>query len=254
VLAGSSSLEMFGQGSAARRTSSLKSQAQYQAEAGDFDAAIREFGQLSNFRAAAEADLARFNQSVEAAAAKLDHHYSWMVAQCIADTNLAAWVRRTMRDEAAVKGFIADVNRNPKVIDGIPGVESLRTKLTALSGQKRGLVLQVAAKAWQAAGTRDSSAKLASMKASAAEQFEHAQNAAVTAMIIGLATSTPSVQSAAASYRGTGADASQAAMRRATMDYNTCKEAARRLPPAQQKKAHALCQAEMLETKAAWIG
>ena len=72
-----------------------------------------------------------------------------MVAQCIADTNLAAWVRRTLRDEVAVKGFIADVKRNPKVIDGIPSVGSLRTKLTALGGQKRGLVLQVAAKAWR---------------------------------------------------------------------------------------------------------
>ena len=69
VLAASSSLEMFGQGGAARQPSSLKSQAQYQAEAGEFDAAIRDFGQLSNFRAAAEAHVARFNQSVEAAAA-----------------------------------------------------------------------------------------------------------------------------------------------------------------------------------------
>ena len=262
-LAGSSSLEMFGQGGAARQFSPLKSQAQYQGEAADFDAAIRELTQLSNFRAATDADIARFNQSVEAAAAKLDHHHSWMVAQCMADTNLAAWVKRTLRDEAAVKAFIAEVKRNPKVVDNIPGVAALSRNLAALSAQKRGLVLQLAAKAREVAGKEAASASAAAKAKASAQEQECARTWSIVGAIVALVVVivvaivvtvfANDVNGLVATYRGTGADISQAALQKATVDYRLCVAAAQRLPPAQQKKALALCQAQMLEAKAAWI-
>ena len=234
----------------------LKPKSQYLAEAADFDVGIRDLALTVNHSTANDADFARFTQRVEAAATKLDHHYSWMVVHCLADANLNAWVKRSFRDNAAVQGFIADVKRNPKVIDNIPAVASLRRSLSTLSAQKQGIALQLVAKVRQVAGLEVVSKRSTARAEDLACQKTWSIVAAIIMIVVAtvVAVVTAGVPDLAATFRGTGPERSSADLRMATVDYNTCAASARRLPPAQRQKAIAACLARMLEAKAGWIG
>src|SRR5688572_8081818 len=78
--------------------SPLKTQAQYQLEASQYETAFRDLTAVPTMTAATDADITRLTTIVSRAGAALDYHDSWMVAICMADAGLVAWVRKEIRD------------------------------------------------------------------------------------------------------------------------------------------------------------
>jgi len=242
------------------RPSPLKSQAQYKGEAANFETGMSQLASIGALSLRSGADLSRVSQPLQAAAVNLDHHHSWMVEQCMADEKVMEWARRTLRDETAAKTFIANVQRNPKYVDTIPGVSALKARLARLSAEKRAIALQLSAKLREVAGLESASANQAA-EAKAAQDCAKtwaivgAIIAAVVAIVVAVVVTvfTFGAASLAETYKGTGPDVSNAALRRADQEYRECVQSANRLPARQRDKALAACLARLIETKAAYI-
>lgn len=200
---------------------------------------------------------------LDAAAARLDKHGSWMVARCLSNKTLVEGARRSLRDEAALVAFLKGVERDPRSIDTLPGVVEVRRDLAAKAAEQRALLLQLAEKLRQDnvridEGRTDAAAKYPDAQAQACQQNWASVAAVVIAVVLvvtAILTSvfTGAVSSLATKYRGTGADASRAGMLKASQDFAACVRAAQALPAAQEEAAMDACRARLLEAKAFWI-
>lgn len=238
----------------AGQPSALKSQAQYLSEAGEFDSAMRDLSAAAGMAATSDADTLRFTSLVANAGLKLNHHHSWLVAQCLADANLVSWARTQLRDDAAFNAFVAGVRRNPKYIDSVAPVAALRTRLASLGAQKRAYVQQIVTKERQVAGITASS-KTAAQTAEAEEcQRTWAIVTAVVLVVVAVvAAAMTGAATLADAWKGTGADLAKSANQTANQHYQQCVSAAAALPANQRARAIAACQARWLESKAVYI-
>jgi hypothetical protein len=248
----------------------LKSQAQYLSEAAEFEAAMRDLGSYAAMSVASTAEITRFNGLVAAAAAKIDFHYSWMVATCLGNSSLAAWVRKEIVDQTTFQRFIDSVKRDPKVIGQISGVASLGATLDRMRAEKAALAAQIAAKSEEIAGKE----AMAAQQAARAKEASECQkvwaivaavvlvvHAAVVAAVTFGATGailtagylTSAANGLAATYQGTGADLAGRELRSAYFRYQQCMNAAASLPPDQRARAIAKCQAVWLTENRAYI-
>ncbi len=248
--------------------SPFKSEAQYKLEAARYDAAVRNLNAVLATRPTSDADLQRLTSILGSAVADVDYLDSSLVMLCYADTALMAWVRKEIRDEATLLRFVESVKRDPRVIDSISGVASLRgrwlERVRALNEQAKTLSAHLVelVEASQDLATQSRgkdepqhtqcSQNWSIVTAVFQSLFANAGAAAFTSLTVNSLSSAAT--SLTVAYKGTGADLARTALLAANQRYQQCVASTTLLSEPARSRAMLVCQAKWLAEKASYLG
>lgn len=269
----------------------LKTSAEYARFASAFDGALAAVQRISFSSITTTTDIDRLTQQVEAAGYAVDGYFDWLVTQCSNDAALVSWTKQNLQDKGAFDRWVAQVTRNPSSVDTIPGVSALRSRLTTLAAQKRGILEALIREQAKVAGLETSAADAAAAARAVAEekekdgctkafgiiaaivlvvvalvlattsfgagQWESLSTAAVAAYVTHaanrIALAWTGVGAPAGGLMGAGIAAAGSAIAVANTTYQQCLAAARALPQAQRAKAIAACQVKWVGAKLPYI-